>query len=362
MKRIAKKLFQEFVDYIDFPTMIYFYESGKIFAINEPAKAIIGAKSKEVAVLLENQERIRFNREILDYGKELFYNKWMCIGEEKWEVDFEINCFPLDNQHIVVCFFEQSYKQVYVKHLSVQIPRMFLKDADLNFLSVSHYFMLDANMQNHYIGKKNDSFLDPESSEYIDEIEREIMEDGISQYNMIHTMKVIGRTEYFVKTNRMRVIDRNGKGVAILGVYSLILNRNEYKGMLDATLRENGILNQIFWRSGLYIFSWKLVDKWPVEYVSPNFSVFGYTMYELYSGKVKWKDIIHPDDWDDMESAVKEFIQNGSKSMKILSYRIKKADGQYVWIKDETFNISMTGEQWYREGVITDINEKKILL
>ena len=48
--------------------------------------------------------------------------------------------------------------------------------------------------------------------------------------------------------------------------------------------------------SQVVLFLRKNEDKWPVEFVSENVANFGYTVEDLTSGRVLYRDIIYPDD------------------------------------------------------------------
>ncbi|MEI6157254.1 MAG: MEDS domain-containing protein, partial [Atribacterota bacterium] len=59
--------------------------------------------------------------------------------------------------------------------------------------------------------------------------------------------------------------------------------------------------------------------------------ITGYTPEELTNGKMKWLDIVHPDDFDTLNKLDREMIQ-AHQSMSVRKYRIIRKDGTIRWM------------------------------
>ncbi len=107
-------------------------------------------------------------------------------------------------------------------------------------------------------------------------------------------------------------------------------------------------------------FQWKRAEGWPVEFVSPNVSeLLGYTAEDFILGRIKYSDLIHP---EDLERVVQEVIYHTEKkspSWIHQDYRLRRKDGEYIWILDHTvplFDEKAEVVGYY--GYLLDITEK----
>ena len=125
-----------------------------------------------------------------------------------------------------------------------------------------------------------------------------------------------------------------------------------YKSIID---------NNLFKHGPIIIFIWKNNENWPVEEVTDNLtSIYGYSPVEFKSGKIKYADLIHPDDI----TTVFEEVSIGSQSHKDFfthkPYRIKDSAGNYRWVKDITSVIRDSKNNiTHYLGYIIDITAEK---
>ncbi len=107
------------------------------------------------------------------------------------------------------------------------------------------------------------------------------------------------------------------------------------------------------------LFKWKAEEKMPVEYVSENISQFGYTVREFLEEKIRYTDIIHPDDLIPFMEVVRYNSENKIDRYKQQYRLVDKAGGVY-WVaawsiisRDEADNVS------HYHGIIVDITDHK---
>ncbi len=118
-------------------------------------------------------------------------------------------------------------------------------------------------------------------------------------------------------------------------------------------------VNDFIDNSQTIVFFWKAQKNWPIEYVSNNISIFGYTKEALQNGNVKYADIIHPDDYERICREIEEHTKNHNEQFT-QTYRILTADRAVRWVEDRT-NIKRDtkGKPTHYLGSIVDITKAK---
>jgi PAS domain S-box-containing protein len=112
--------------------------------------------------------------------------------------------------------------------------------------------------------------------------------------------------------------------------------------------------------SPVTIFIWRPEEGWPVEFVSENVSQFGYSSEDFLSGKLKYEEIIHPDDIERVDREVAKYSETHVDNF-IQEYRILTASGETRCIDDRTIiRRDEAGNIQYYEGIILDISRRKL--
>ncbi len=110
-------------------------------------------------------------------------------------------------------------------------------------------------------------------------------------------------------------------------------------------------------------FLWKAEDspdeKWPVEYVSGNVSLLGYTAEDFTSGRLDYADIVHPDDLKKVQEALTQRCEEGIDFFDH-EYRIILKSGDVRWVDERTYILrDKEGNVAHYQGTIFDITEQK---
>jgi PAS domain S-box-containing protein len=82
---------------------------------------------------------------------------------------------------------------------------------------------------------------------------------------------------------------------------------------MQKTLEKKNELENIIKSSPVFVFLCKPEEYWPVELVSENITKLGYTPEDFTSGKIRFEDLIHPDDRKRIRSEVARFSGEGYK-------------------------------------------------
>ncbi len=126
---------------------------------------------------------------------------------------------------------------------------------------------------------------------------------------------------------------------------------------VTATLRQ---ANLVVENSHVVLFRCKATAGWPVELVSRNIVLFGYTQDEFLSGAINYASIIHPDDMARVNAEMEQYVASGVKQL-LQEYRILTKDGETRWIIDQTFSEKdERGAITHYEGIIIDVTEHKL--
>lgn len=132
-------------------------------------------------------------------------------------------------------------------------------------------------------------------------------------------------------------------------------NRKERREYYNELKRAQKIVLQ----SPITLWQWSSDSNAPVVYVSENVMQFGYSSTDFTSGKIFFKDIVHPDDIKKTMPYRNKNISDDLDSYS-LEYRIICKDGSTRWVSDQTTIIRKpTGEIDYIQGLIIDISKQK---
>ncbi|MDG6244940.1 MAG: PAS domain S-box protein [Methanolobus sp.] len=129
---------------------------------------------------------------------------------------------------------------------------------------------------------------------------------------------------------------------------------NELKYSNEMQLTLGNIVNN----SHIVVFLWKIERNWPVEFVSDNIGLFGYSSEEFMSGELLYGEIIHPDDLNKVKETLNEFVESEQSSFN-QEYRILTKSGEVRWVNARTFIQRAEGEIDFIDGIIVDITDNK---
>jgi PAS domain S-box-containing protein len=106
----------------------------------------------------------------------------------------------------------------------------------------------------------------------------------------------------------------------------------------------------------IVFFHWKNEDNWPVEFVSDNIQyILGYTAQDFITGKIKYSDLIHPDDLNQVDDEVTKAIEDNIEEFTHKFYRLKNKNGNYHTIYDHTKIVrDIDGNITHFQGYIYD--------
>lgn len=107
--------------------------------------------------------------------------------------------------------------------------------------------------------------------------------------------------------------DENGCVSHYQGTLCDATQRKKAEESMQKALRKKNELKNIINSSPVFVFLCKPEEGWPVEFVSENITKLEYTPEDFTSGKIKFEDLIHPEDRERIRSEVANFAREGYK-------------------------------------------------
>jgi PAS domain S-box-containing protein len=151
-----------------------------------------------------------------------------------------------------------------------------------------------------------------------------------------------------------RVDVAGGDELALIGAQA---NRMAEQLQLDqARIRR---MSQIVDHSPMVVIEWRNAEGWPVSYASDSVAQWGYSPDDLRQGKLVYNDLVHPDDLARVDAEIEHYFAHGPDAYR-QEYRIRRADGRWVWVDDRTrLRRDPLGEVVEISGVLLDITAQK---
>ena len=134
-------------------------------------------------------------------------------------------------------------------------------------------------------------------------------------------------------------------------LYKEIDSRKKIEQELEDTL-------ELFNLGETTLFKWKNNSSWSIEYASKNtMKILGYDVKDFMDEKIKYANLIHE---EDKKRVIDEVSDNLEKESFVhLPYRIKRGDGNYIWVTDKTKIIKdAQGKALHFLGYIRDITRE----
>jgi len=95
------------------------------------------------------------------------------------------------------------------------------------------------------------------------------------------------------------------------------------------------------------------------DFISENVTdMLGYQAgkFEDYSF---FRTIMHPGDYKETSKRIQEWRDAGSPGVLNLEFRVRRADGRYIWLEDHMVKIRNNGDKDHMSGVLIDVTEHK---
>lgn len=127
----------------------------------------------------------------------------------------------------------------------------------------------------------------------------------------------------------------------------------------DQTEEALHLAEVIISQSPAVLFRRRAGKKPTLVYVSSNISQFGYSPEELISGRILFKDIVHPEDRDRLGQEIRHFADADVEEYT-QSYRILTRSGEVRWVEDRTSVVrDAQGRKIFNQGIMVDVTPRR---
>jgi sigma-B regulation protein RsbU (phosphoserine phosphatase) len=127
----------------------------------------------------------------------------------------------------------------------------------------------------------------------------------------------------------------------------------------DQTEEALHLAEVIIAQSPTVLFRRRAGKKPTLVYVSSNIGQFGYLPEELLSGRVLFKDMVHPEDRERLLQEIRHFAEADVEEYT-QSYRILTRSGEVRWVEDRTSVVrGADGRRIYNQGIMVDVTPRR---
>lgn len=139
-----------------------------------------------------------------------------------------------------------------------------------------------------------------------------------------------------------------------------IIERTRIEAELRAISDRRRDLETIVNSSPAVAFLGRLVEDWPLEYVSENIRQFGYSPNEFTSGRLALLGLIHPADQSRVQTQLQEHVDQDSGDHLSLEFRLVQRSADVSWVEGRIWlRRDSAGAVTHLQGVLLDISDRK---
>lgn len=333
MKVSLKKQFTEMIEYIEFPIIVYIYETGKVVALNKSAQtALNGAFCQNVNLLWSDHKKLKLANEVLEGKNQYYFRKEILIGSEIKNIDMELNVIAYGGEHIIVMFFDQSYKQPFRTDMDKLYPRLIWKDSKGSYVVVSGKAKRD--IEGYQEAKSRIEEAGSKAKELFEEYdhtEEEVKESGEPLFCHMEQFNFKEDETVYVRMNRIPFYDKKLGYQGMLLMYMPVLSKDDYEKLFNHALSESAAMRECLMKEDVIMVGLACEENFPVIYATPNIQNFGYSMEAIMGQQMNWSDFVHEEDADRIMEELREGLRGKEKNLQ-QKFRIKTYDGSDIWL------------------------------
>lgn len=333
MKSSVKKQLEEMMEYIDFPVVVYSYETGRVIASNQLAKKVLeGSSCQNVNLLWPNQKKFKLSKEILAGNSQLFFEQEILVGPEIRMIDFEVNVLPLEGEHIVVAFFDQSYKQPFRMDQAKLIPGLIWMNAKKEYVTVNtvvrpgvdRYLYLHSHREELTSVEKN-------MIQTIEAQQNELFEKREPVFGQMEQVDFNQENNGLVTMNKLPIVGKKEELLGVLLISKPVITDKDYQRMYADARFENAMLRECVMEEKKIVMAVDYKQGMLVRYATANFREFGYSMEQIAMREIRWLDLIDPEDRERVTEEMEDAFGRNDRFFR-QKYRVRNGKGESVWV------------------------------
>ncbi len=292
-------------------------------------------------------------------------------GTERWisntftvEIDknnlYRIDGFILDITERVNSEKVLKEQNVFLQRLIDNIPNpIFYKEINSGFKLINTAFEEFLGISKDYILNKNITEL---NSPLLNEFSVKV-ENGIWSKDELTGKEIEISTDVFNKNflfNKVNFMNEKDEQYGVLGILVDISNLKNVQNELNASLSIIKEIEKIINKSPVVVLILTADENLSVNYISENISQFKYDRNEILDRKIKFLDLIYPEDKKQLTDDLILFSFDPANDFNE-ELRIITPDNQIKWIDCRLWKVKDEKEKIKTyQGILTDITERKL--
>jgi PAS domain S-box-containing protein len=232
---------------------------------------------------------------------------------------------------------------------------VFYKDLDGVYFGCNPAFeAFVGRPRDEIIGRSDIELFEPELAAFFRMNDQRALESGTLKHNDEWITYPNGRRA-LLDTLKTPYRGPNGELLGVLGISRDVTERKQIE---DALRTERGL----FVGGPTIVFKWRAAghNDWDVAYVSPNVHPqLGYPPEELMSGRMRYPELVHPEDIARVFRELDENFAEGREHFE-QEYRLRHRDGSYRWVYDFTTVVrDENGHVTEMNGYVLDMTARR---
>jgi GGDEF domain-containing protein len=200
--------------------------------MNVYAKDVLGREYEDVRDVFEGK-KIKLPKEVIDGENKLLEGiKMNTANDGNIEVDMDVNVIMVDNVHLVLVLFEESYKKIFSSMMNVHAMRVAWKYVNARKIYMNKVLREDIN------GSVIEAYYNEPMIDKFREIEKRVIEEGLCHYNSIQMITLRDKSSHFIKANIMPIINGNDEYIGVVSVHNKILDKDSSRKVYDNVLQK----------------------------------------------------------------------------------------------------------------------------
>lgn len=333
MKSCVKKQLEEMMEYIDFPAGVYSYETGKVIAGNRLAENVLeGSSCQNVNLLWPDQKKFKLSKELLSGGSQLFFEQKILVGTEIRLIDFELNVIPLPGEHIIVAFFDQSYKQPFRLDQAKLIPGLIWINGNREYITVNS--VVRPGVQRYlYLNEHREELTEVEKNmlQLIEAQQKELFEKREPAFGQMEQVDFNRENNGLVTMNKLPILGKKDELHGLLLISKPVVSDRDYRNMYADARFENAMLRECVMEEQKVVMGVDYQQGMLVRYATSNFREFGYSMEQIAMRKIRWMDMIEPEDRERVKEEIEEAFGRNDRFFR-QKYRVRNGQGECIWV------------------------------
>lgn len=363
MDRERFECYEQFVDQVKYPMVMFEAVSGKVLKINNEAAVMFG---KQVERLVIEPRNARVHQEFwqrLHTKKSLFWHRIRLIADE---TEFAVSGFVNEIIHEGVAVYTVIFET------QMQFGGLVLENVLSQAKMVSVYLSVQGDeRKTEYVSQNVNMFGFTSTQFYSGDMtiprmicreDRKHVEHAFYNGKERHADSIVMECRVLTEIRELvpvrisvRYIYNESDNLCALEVLIFDLRDEIYYK------RETDYLNQAIskMKSVLYVQNFYHNER-ELMYISPNATMLGMNVDALQNGLKLPEDYIHPADRDAVFSNIYHAIENGVAELE-QTYRMVRDDGKQIWVLNE---ISLERRSDFGAQVsflLTDVTEQKMI-